>query len=82
MGVASALRARVHEHREEVIEALLAPVFDESLGPLQRQRAALEVMARAFGRPGQAETPAEGEEPPELTLEQLIDLWAERKPEI
>jgi hypothetical protein len=77
-GVAAALRARVHEHREEVIETLIAPVFDKSLGPLQRQKAALEVMTRAFGRPGLAEVPAEEDDFKEMTIEELVAVWEAR----
>jgi hypothetical protein len=74
-GIASALRSRVHEHRDALLDALLAPVLDDSLSPTVRQRAALEVWSRAFGRPGTAESPAEGQEVAELSLEQLANLW-------
>jgi hypothetical protein len=50
-GISAALRARVREEKDAIIEALMAPVLDPALTPLQRQGAALKVLERALGRP-------------------------------
>lgn len=72
-GITPALRARVLDHADRVIDALLAPVLDDSLSPLQRQRAALEVWSRAFGRPGQADVVSDSAD--DLSVQDVLALW-------
>jgi len=75
-GIAAALRVRVNEHRETMIDALMAPVLDPDVPAPQRQKAALEVWARAFGRPGTSDHVPEGSEVAELSIEDVARVWA------
>lgn len=74
-GITSRLRAHVAENADEIIRALLAPVSDDSLSPLQRQRAALELLSRAFGRPATAELPPETSA--DMPVESVLAAWTQ-----
>jgi hypothetical protein len=76
-GVVSALRTRALANTDLLLDALFAPLDDKDLPAKVRQEAALKILERAFGRPGQSPTVPEGQELTDMTIEELEAAWSE-----
>lgn len=76
-GVTARLRAQAATDAALLVEALFAPLRDESLSPVARQAAALKILARVFGTPGTAPPADEAADVQALTPEQLLAAWGE-----
>jgi hypothetical protein len=74
MTLKEALRERAAEERDALVDALFAPLVEPGTDVMTRHRAAVTILERMIGRPREA---LAVEEPlPELTIEQLIEIWS------
>jgi hypothetical protein len=68
---------RALENTDLLLDALFAPLDDKDLPAKVRQEAALKILERAFGRPGQSPPVPEGQEIADMTVDELVAAWSE-----
>jgi hypothetical protein len=61
------------------VDALFAPLSDTDVGSMARQAAARTILERLLGKP--TEQIAQEEQPEELPLEVLVEMWRDMKAE-
>lgn len=76
--VRDALRAEAAKRRDAVVAALFAPLDDDSLDPREQQQAAIRILERILGRPGEVLDSLDGDVSGPIDWAEVAELWSEQ----